>query len=126
MLKKLMKKILIISYFFPPSTFTGSFRIYSWAKYLHKFGYYPIIVTRNWGIPITGYKDMSVSTIGEMVHEVNDNYEVYYLPYKGNLRDKLYEKYGDIKMVFLRRMLSLFEIIFQNFSIRILPYRNLY
>lgn len=121
-----MKKILILAYDFPPYVSVGGLRPYSWAKYLHKFGYYPIIVTRNWGIPITGYKDMSVSTIGEMVHEVNDNYEVYYLPYKGNLRDKLYEKYGDKKMVLLRRMLSLFEIIFQNFSIRVLPYRNLY
>jgi glycosyltransferase involved in cell wall biosynthesis/peptidoglycan/xylan/chitin deacetylase (PgdA/CDA1 family) len=121
-----MKKILIISYFFPPSTFTGSFRIYSWAKYLNQFGYYPVIVTRNWDIPISDYKDMSVSTSDKIIHEKNDNFEVYYLPYIGNLRDNLYKKYGDIKMVLPRRILTFMEVLLQNFTTRFLPFNNLY
>jgi peptidoglycan/xylan/chitin deacetylase (PgdA/CDA1 family) len=121
-----MKKILILSYFFPPSTFTGSFRIFSWAKYLSEFGYYPIIVTRNWDIPINEYKDMSESTSLEIVHKKYDNYEVYYLPYKGNLRDWLFKKYGDKKMVLPRRILTFFEVVLQNFSTRVIPFRNLF
>ena len=35
-----MKKILIISYFFPPCNLTASQRVSSWAKYLNKSGYY--------------------------------------------------------------------------------------
>jgi peptidoglycan/xylan/chitin deacetylase (PgdA/CDA1 family)/glycosyltransferase involved in cell wall biosynthesis len=121
-----MKKILIISYFFPPSTFTGSFRIYSWAKYLNQFGYYPVIVTRKWDIPISDYKDMSVSSSDNIIHERSDNFEVYYLPYIGNLRDKLYEKYGDTKFVLPRRILTFIEVLLQNFTTRFLPFNNLY
>ncbi|HQN15268.1 MAG TPA: glycosyltransferase [Bacteroidales bacterium] len=121
-----MKKILIISYFFPPSTFTGSFRIYSWAKYLSRFGWYPIVVTRRWDFPVSEYKDMSATTSSEILHQQFDGYEVYSLPYKGNLRDRLHEKYGERKMVTFRKMLSFFEVIGQNFTTRVVPFRNLY
>ncbi|HOV11254.1 MAG TPA: hypothetical protein PLT47_06795 [Bacteroidales bacterium] len=121
-----MKKVLIISYFFPPSTFTGSFRIYSWAKYLSRFGWYPIVVTRRWDFPVNNYKDMSATTSGEIVHQKFENYEVYFLPYKGNLRDRLHEKYGERKMVTFRKILSFFEVIGQNFTTRVVPFRNLY
>ena len=120
-----LKKILIVSYFFPPSTFTGSFRIYSWAKYLAESGYYPIIVTRNWDMRITEYKDMSAPSHNNVVHHTYDNYEVYFLPYKGNLRDKLYKKYGDTKMVFLRKILTSFEVILQNFAKSVIPFKNI-
>ncbi|MFM7666825.1 MAG: glycosyl transferase family 1, partial [Bacteroidota bacterium] len=43
-----MKKVLIISYFFPPCNLTASNRIAGWKKHLPEFGIYPIIVTRNW------------------------------------------------------------------------------
>jgi len=120
-----MKKILIISYFFPPSPFTGSFRIYSWAKYLSESGYYPVIITRNWDVGIHEYKDMSKATIPEIIHRTYDNYEVYYLPYHGNLRDRLYARYGDKKMVSFRRILTFFQVKLQNFTTRVIPFRNL-
>jgi len=121
-----LKKILILSYFFPPSTFTGSFRIYSWAKYLSRFGWYPVVVTRRWDVPVNNYQDMSATTSGEIVHQKFENYEVYFLPYKGNFRDWLHEKYGERKMVTLRKILSFFEVIAQNFTTRVVPFRNLY
>ena len=40
-----MKKILIISYLFPPSTSVGGLRIQGLAKYLFEFGWEPIILT---------------------------------------------------------------------------------
>ena len=43
-----MKKLLIISYFYPPANFVGAQRTAAWAKYLHEYGYYPIIITRQW------------------------------------------------------------------------------
>jgi peptidoglycan/xylan/chitin deacetylase (PgdA/CDA1 family)/glycosyltransferase involved in cell wall biosynthesis len=123
---KELRKVLILSYFFPPSTFTGSFRIYSWAKHLSEFGYYPIIVTRNWDIRINEYKDMSASTTSEIIHKKFENYEVYFLPYKGNLRDRLYKKFGDKRMVLPRRILTSFEVVMQNFFIGVVPFNNLY
>ena len=121
-----MKKILILTYFFPPSNFAGSFRAKAFAKYLHEHGYHPIVVTRNWDEDSLRYKDMSRSTIKDVIHEVKDNYEVYYLPYKGNLRDRIYNKYGDSKRVTFRKLLSFFEIVLQNFTNSVLPFKNIY
>lgn len=121
-----LKKILVLAYFFPPSNFAGSYRVYSWAKYFHGYGYYPIIVTRKWEEDIATFRDMSRSTTSEIVHEKNDDYEVFYLPYKGNLRDRIYMKYGESRLVWLRKLLSFFEIFLQNYIISVIPFRNLY
>ena len=101
-----MKKILILSYFFPPSTITGSYRVNSWAKHLSKFGFYPIIVTRTWNENINNYYDLSSSFSNEIIHEKHENYEVYYMPYKPNLRDKIINKYGENKFQILRKFLT--------------------
>lgn len=42
-----MKKVLIISYRFPPDPAVGSLRIKGIAKYLPEFGWIPIVLTRN-------------------------------------------------------------------------------
>lgn len=39
-----MKKIIIISYFFPPSSKAGAHRAYAMAEFLPKFGWYPIFI----------------------------------------------------------------------------------
>ncbi len=121
-----MKKVLIISYFFPPGNFAGSYRILSWAKYLNKFGYYPIIITRKWEHKINDFKDMSKPSSEGVEHCFFDNYEVFYLPYKGNLRDRLYSKYGDTKYKALRKLLTFGELLFQNFFNGVIPFRNIY
>lgn len=111
-----MKKILIISYFFPPSNITGGYRVFSWAKYLNNFGIYPVIVTRRW----------DKSSEQGIIYEKFGEYEVYYLPYKQTLRDKIANKsYPRLIKVF-GKLLTLFEIFFQNFSTRVVPYNNLY
>lgn len=60
------------------------------------------------------------------MHEKNENYEVYYLPYKGNLKDQLLVKSGKNRWVFLRKILSFSELVLQNFFVRAIPYSNLY
>ena len=44
------KKVLILSYFFPPCNLPASQRSYGWATQLHEYGYHPIIITRNWSL----------------------------------------------------------------------------
>jgi hypothetical protein len=117
-----LKKVLIISYFFPPANFAGCYRIGSWAKHLHKFGYYPIIVTRAWNVnqtETTGLLDDNT-----FQHERYDTHEVYRLPYHSNLRDKLHAKYGDSRFLIFRKFLTLVEL--QNLTNRVIPYQNLY
>ncbi|MBI4687085.1 MAG: glycosyltransferase [Nitrospirae bacterium] len=61
------KKVLIITYFFPPRTDIGSQRPYRLAKYLSKFGWTPVVLTAKLpgkapeGIRVieTGYRDMT-------------------------------------------------------------------
>lgn len=120
-----MKEILIISYFFSPCNLTASQRALGWVKYLHEFGYYPTIITRNWDVEINQESDISKQTGTILKHEVKDGYEVYYLPYKGNLKDKLYSKYRD-RFSPIRRALSFMELAGQNFSKRFIPFANMY
>ena len=118
-----MKKILIISYFFPPCNLTASQRVYSWAKHFNKSGYYPIVITRKWEKPIESFKDCHYPTSDGLEIEKHDHHEVHYTPYKANLRDRLHTQN---RFSILRRFLSLFEIIFQNFSFSACPFSNIY
>lgn len=111
-----MKKILIISYFFPPSNITGGYRVFSWAKYLNQFNIYPIIITRRWD-------DKSEKGT---IHKKFKTYEVYLLPYKINLRDKIAQNSNSKFTKTFGKFLTLFEIFFQNFTIKVIPYKNLF
>lgn len=120
-----MKKVLILTYFFPPCNLTASQRALGWVKYLHKFGYKPIVITRNWDQPISTLQDISIPTGNEVIHLIEETHEVFYIPYVGNERDRIYAKYGDAKNVLIRRLLTLFEQIFQNYSTKYIAYNNI-
>jgi len=121
-----MKKMLILTYFFPPSNFAGSYRIASFAKYFHKFGYFPVIVTRHAPENAGNFSAMAKSCGNEIKHVKNEAYEVYYLPYKANLRDRIFAKYGEKKYSLFRKILSMNELILQFFCVRAIPYSNIY
>ena len=121
-----MQKVLIISYFFPPCNLTASQRAYSWAQQLHQFGFYPIVLTRRWDNKINKLADVSIATQTEVVIEKNQYYEVHYLPYYSNLRDKIYLKYGDAKFTFIRRLLTFLELLIQPVTNFVIPYKNIF
>ncbi|MBF0571954.1 MAG: hypothetical protein HQL12_08820 [Candidatus Omnitrophica bacterium] len=52
-----MKKVLIISYFFPPAGTVGVFRITKFIKYLHEFGWEPIVLTLKQDVLDCPYED---------------------------------------------------------------------
>ncbi|MDX1447040.1 hypothetical protein [Lishizhenia sp.] len=99
----------------------GAQRTAYWAENLHKYGYYPIVITRQWNESQTTLTEKVVNN--EMVVEKCDGYEVHRLPYKESLRDRLDQK-GEFK--FLQKALTLKEIVLSNFSIAALPYSNFY
>lgn len=116
-----MKKVLIISYFFPPSNFVGGDRPASWVKHLHQYGYYPIIITRQWN---EGQKELTDKVIdNRLTVEQKDTYEVHRLPYKRSLRDRCA---GKKWLMPVQKFLTLTELILSNFSLRCLPYSNFY
>jgi hypothetical protein len=118
-----MEKILVISYFFSPCTLTAARRIENWAKYLNKFGYYPIIITRKWEKEIMLPKDMHYNTTSGIEIEKQESYEVHYMPYSASLRDKLFTS---DRFVLFQKLLSLKEIIFQNWFLKSCPYYNIF
>lgn len=122
-----MKKILILSYFFPPCNLTASQRSYGWAKYLNRFGYYPVIVTRNWDNQIKLPSDVLKSSGYETIIKYESGYEVHQVPYYASMRDMMsQEKCANVFQVFLRKMLTFIELIGQNFSNKVIPFKNLY
>jgi glycosyltransferase involved in cell wall biosynthesis len=116
-----LKKILIISYFYPPANFVGAQRTAAWAKYLHEFGYYPIIITRQWNNGQTDLIDQQENN--KLAIDYNKTHEVHRLPYKRILRDKL-SNFPLLKP--LQKALTLKELIFSNWSIDSLPFANFY
>lgn len=121
-----MRTVLIISYFFPPCNLTAGQRPHSWYRHLHAFGYYPVVVTRKWEKEIGTFADANQLSSPGIQIEKNDWGEIHYLPYTGNLRDRLMARYGTARFSTLRRLLSLYELIFGNFFLSAIPYRNFY
>ncbi|MFW5700794.1 MAG: hypothetical protein ACOCWM_03805, partial [Cyclobacteriaceae bacterium] len=113
-----MKKVLILSYFFPPANFAGSYRIYAWARHLYKFGYHPVVITRHWAENETDYTAISAEKDIEL--EEHEHYTVYRLPYKGSIRDRLVNRFGP-KAKFLGKIFSFFQVIGQNYFLRSIP-----
>jgi hypothetical protein len=101
------EKVLILSYYFPPCNLTPSERIFSWARYLQKGDYYPIIITRNWDLTVTNSTTAAFQSSGDKVRiEKHDDYEVHYLPYTSSLKDKAFIKLDGTKYYFLYLILA--------------------
>ena len=126
-MKKNKEKVLILAYNFPPSTRTSANRAWAWAKYFHEFGYYPIIITRNWDLDMKTHEDQYKSSGDKIKHEKFDNYEVHYLPYQGNLRDKLYFKYKEKTMFkIFSKVYTVVGSYLENYFDFFIPYNNFY
>lgn len=116
-----MAKVIIISYFYPPSAFVGGERTRYWAENLHKYGWYPIIITRQWNEKQQDLVDKVQNNKLEV--ERFDTHEVHRLPYKRSIRDKC----ADQKWLKpLQKLLTLWEVFFSNYFISALPYSNFY
>ncbi len=120
------QKVLILSYFFFPCNLPDAHHNFSWARHLHDFDLWPVVITRNWDRPLKNRNDLFMPTGNSVVHRVEDGYEVYYLPFKGGIRDMVLNRYGESRMVLLRKALTYLELIAQNFTTHALAYRNFY
>ena len=122
-----MKKILILSYFYAPSSLTAANRVSGFAKHLNKFGIFPVIVTRNWDLPINTPEDVLKSTGSSVKHEVFDSHEVYYLPYKSSLRDRIFlSSKNSILKKYTSKFLTILTMLLELISNRFIPYANFY
>ena len=122
-----MRKILVLSYFFPPCPLTASNRVEGIVANLHKFGFYPIVVTRHWNQKNDTPNAFLETTSNTIEHKIQDGYEVYYLPYKSSLRDQCVIKSPQNKwFAILSKVLTFVQLITEPFSNRFVPFSNLY
>lgn len=102
-----MKNLLILAYDFPPYVAVGALRPYSWYQYLKKYDVYPIVVTRQYSNTYGDARDyVAPGTSNETIVEETDFGTIIRTPYKPNLANKLFLKYGNSKFVFLRKLIT--------------------
>lgn len=102
-----MKKVLILAYDFPPYVSVGGLRPYSWYKYFHEFGLYPIVVTRQWGNQYGNHLDyIAPGESDETIVEESEHGAIIRTPYKPNLSNRLLLKYGEKKFRLLRKAIT--------------------
>lgn len=118
-----MKKVLIISYFFPPCNIVASQRIHSWYRYLQQHGLYPVVITRHWNHPTHTISDLSRPDNSAPKIEKTAWGEVHYLPYRGSLRDRFMHRFPN-RFQFVRKILSFFEQILPFISATFNPYKS--
>ncbi len=120
-----MEKILVISWFFPPCNLTAAQRSRAWAEYFHKKDIYPIIVTRNWDIPIKNTEDASMPCGTDIRIEKYSSHEVHILPFHPSIFSKLLNsKIG--RLPFLKYPILLFSILFEHFFTKLTDCNDLF
>ena len=116
-----MKKVLILSYYFPPSHFVGGHRTEFWANNLSDYGIYPIVLTRQWN---KGQKDLLEKPNQKELQIVrNENHEIHYLPVENSLKNRITQQ---PKLTILRKALVLLQFIFGRIHINLSSHRNFY
>lgn len=75
-----MKKILILSYHFPPMNVIASQRAYGYANHFKKFGYEPTILTFNWNKSFEEMQCEMQDFDAQVIHEKQDDYNVIRIP----------------------------------------------
>ena len=122
-----MKKILVLSYFFSPCSLTAANRVTGFVKHLNKFGIFPISITRNWDLPINTPEDVLRNAGITVKHEIFETHEVFYLPYKSSLRDRIFlSAKNSIIKKYTSKLLTILIMIFELISNRFIPYANFY
>ena len=112
-----MKKILIISYYFPPCNLTAAHRAYSFARFLSEMGHETRVLTRDWSHPIRTTADVAVPSGKEIRTTESEGFETTILPYCGTTRDRFYSKYPSGEHSFFRRLLTFVETLLLTLSV---------
>jgi glycosyltransferase involved in cell wall biosynthesis len=77
-----MKKVLVVSYYFPPCNGAPSWRPYSWVEHFHEHGIRPFVITRHWSGQENTWEDFLKPTSLTPQTATHENYDVLFLPSK--------------------------------------------
>lgn len=102
------KRALIICYDFPPYVSVAGLRPYSWYKYMRLYGFYPIVVTRQWNDLKGNPSDyVRPSKSDKTTAEKTLLGELICAPYFPNLANKILLRHGERKFKIFRKTISL-------------------
>ena len=102
-----MKRVLIISYDFPPYISVGGLRPYNWYVHLREFGIDPIVVTRQWSNEHGNYLDyVAAGESSDTIVKKTAFGTVLNTAYRPNVANRLLLKHGERKYTLLRRSVS--------------------
>ncbi|HOL99065.1 MAG TPA: glycosyltransferase [Bacteroidales bacterium] len=102
-----MKKLLILAYDFPPYVSVGGLRPYSWYKYMHEFGIFPVVVTRQWANKYGNHLDyIAPGESNDVIIEESEKGIIIRAPYKPTLANRLMLRYGENRFKFLRKIIT--------------------
>jgi hypothetical protein len=87
-----MKKVLVISYYFPPCNGAPAWRAYSWAKNFHQYGIRPTVLTRHWTGNENSWSDYLQPSDSPPSNDTHPDYSVIYLPTAKSRLNILLEK----------------------------------
>ena len=87
-----MKKVLVISYYFPPCNGAPAWRAYSWAKNFHQYGIRPTVLTRHWTGNENSWSDYLQPNDSPASNDTHSDYSVIYLPTAKSRLNILLEK----------------------------------
>jgi len=111
-----LKKVLIISYHFPPDTSVASLRSQGWYNDFQKLGIHPVILTRQWSNDKTAEIEyVSKSKNEETIIKEYENSTLILSPYFPNFSNRLLLKYGIKRYKLIRKIFTAFFEIFQYF-----------
>ncbi|WP_026968968.1 hypothetical protein [Algoriphagus terrigena] len=119
-----MKKIILVSFYFSPCTLTPAQRITFWAENFHRFGYYPIVVTRAWNKDLKTHLDTKVPFEKEIEVQKFPNFEVHYLPFKPGILDRSFRKFGEGKLRPFFLLTKLLDVMMAQFTLAFTSYSN--
>lgn len=114
----------MVSFYFSPCTLTPAQRLTYWAENFHRFGFYPIIVTRAWTKEIKTHQDTKLLLGDEVEVQKFPNYEVHYLPFQPGILDRAYQRFGEglLRPIFL--ITKLFDVFLAKFTLAFTSYAN--
>lgn len=118
-----VKKVLIISYFYPPCNLTAAQRVGSFHTELCAKGFEVTTITRKWEEQVTDLIPMHKATSSGISEEQSAGGKVIRVPYVSNRRDELLVR-G--RKPWLRKLLSFQEAVFQNVYPKLCPFYALY
>ncbi|MEB2785152.1 glycosyltransferase [Algoriphagus persicinus] len=119
-----MKNILLISNYFTPCTLTPSQRITFWARNMHRLGYLPTVITRDWTSETRSHQDTKRPLGDKVRHEVFDTHEVYYLPFRPGILDRAYLAFGESALRPLFLVAKLLDVFLARFTLNFTSFAN--